>query len=161
MCDSLLPHGLEHSRPPCPSLSLGVCPNSCSLHQWFRPAISSSDALSLLTSIFPSIMVFCNESPVFIRWPKYWSFSYSISPSNDYSGLISAKIDWFDLLAVQGTFRSLFQDHSSKASVVLHSACFPVQLLQLYMTTGKTIHILDCMEINYTPIKMYRTELKY
>ena len=122
-------------------------------------SVMSSSHLLLLPSIFPSIRDFSTEWTLHIRWPKYWSFSCSISPSNDYSGLISAKIDWFDLLAVQGTFRSLFQHHSSKASVILHSAFFPVQLLQLYMITGKTIHILDCMEINYTPIKMYRTEL--
>ena len=90
---------------------------------------------------------------------KVLELSFSISPFNGYSGLICFRADWFDLLSVQGTFRSLFQHHSSKASVILHSAFFPVQLLQLYMITGKTIHILDCMEINYTPIKMYRTEL--
>ena len=95
--------------------------------------------LLLLPSIFPSIRDFSNESSVHIRWPKYWSFSFSISPSSEYSGLISLKIDWFDLLAVQGTFRSLLQHYSSKASILWHSAFFTVQLLQLYVTAGKTI----------------------
>ena len=95
--------------------------------------------LLLLPSIFPSIRVFSNESVLPIRWPKYWSFSFSISPSNEYSGLFSFKIDWFDLLAVQGTLKSLLQHHSSKASILLCSALFTVQLLHPYMTTGKTI----------------------
>ena len=97
--------------------------------------------LLLLPSIFPSIRVFSNESAPYIRWPKYWSFSFSfnISPSNQYSGLISFKIDWFDILAVQGTLKILFQHHSLKASILWHSAFFMVQLSHPYMTTGKTI----------------------
>ena len=95
--------------------------------------------LLLLLSIFPSIMVFSNESVLCIRWPKYWSFSFSISPSNEYSGLISFRMDWLDLLAVQGTLKSLLQHHSSKASIVWRSAFFIVQLSHPYMTTGKTI----------------------
>ena len=95
--------------------------------------------LLLLPSIFPSIKDFSSESAVHIRWPKYWSFSFSISPSNECSGLISLKIDWFDLLAFQGTFRSLLQQHSSKASILWRSAFFMVQLSQPYVTTGKTI----------------------
>ena len=94
--------------------------------------------LLLLPSIFPSIRVFSNESAFCIRWPKYWSFSFSISPSNDYSGLISFRIDWFDLLAVQGTLKSLLQHHNSKASILWRSAFFMVQLSCPYMTTGKT-----------------------
>ena len=94
--------------------------------------------LLLLPSIFPSIGVFFSESALRIRWPKHWSFSF-ISPSSEYSGLISHRIDWFDLLAVQGTLKSLFQHHSSKASILQHSAFFIVQLSHLYMTTGKTI----------------------
>ena len=93
----------------------------------------------LLPSIFPSIRVFSNESVLHIKWPKYWSFSFSISPSSQYSGLISFRIDWFDLLAVQGTFKSLLQHHSSKASILRCSAFFMVQLSHPYMTTGKTI----------------------
>ena len=95
--------------------------------------------LLLLPSIFPQIRVFSNESVLRIRWPKYWSFSFSISPSNEYPGLISFKMDWLDPLAVQGTLKSLLQYHSSKASILLHSAFFKVQLSHQYMTTGKTI----------------------
>ena len=95
--------------------------------------------LFLLPSIFPSIRVFLKESVLRIRWPKDWSFSFSTSPSNEYSGLISFRIDWFDLLAVQGTLKSLLQHHSSKASTLQHSAFFMVQLSHPYMTTGKTI----------------------
>ena len=93
----------------------------------------------LLPSIFPSIRVFSNESALRIRWPKYWSFSFNISPSNEHSGLISFRMDWLDLLAVQGTLKSLLQHHSSKASILLCSAFFIVQLSHPYMTTGKTI----------------------
>ena len=95
--------------------------------------------LFLLPSIFPSIRVFSNESVLHIRWTQYWSFSFSISPSNEYSGLISLRIDWIDLLAVQETLKSLFQHHSSKASVFQRSAFFTVQLSHPYMTTGKII----------------------
>ena len=94
--------------------------------------------LLLPPSIFPSIRVFSNESVLHIRWPKDWCFSF-ISPSNEYSGLISFRMDWLDPLAIQGTLKSLFQHHSSKASILLHSAFFIVQLSRLYMTTGKTI----------------------
>ena len=93
----------------------------------------------LLPSIFPSIRVFSNESVLHIQWPKYWSFNLSICPSIEYSGLISFRIDWFDLLVVQGTLKSLLQHHSSKASILKHSALFMVQLSYLYMTTGNII----------------------
>ena len=92
-----------------------------------------------LPSVFPSIRVFSNESALRIRWPKYWSFSFNISPSNEYPGLISFRMDWLDLLAVQGTLKSLLQHHSSKASIFQRSAFFIVQLSHPYMTTGKTI----------------------
>ena len=95
--------------------------------------------LLLPSSIFPSIRVFSNESVLHIRWPKYWSFSFSVSPSNEYSGLISFRIDWLDLVAVQGTLKSLLQHHSSKVSVLQCSALFIVQLSHPYMTTRKTI----------------------
>ena len=95
--------------------------------------------LLLPTSIFPSIRVFSNESALRIRWPKYWSFSFSISPSNEHPGLISFRVDWLDLLAVQGTLKSLLKYHSSKASILQRSAFFIVQLSHPYMTTGKTI----------------------
>ena len=98
--------------------------------------------LLLPPSIFPSIRVFSDESVLHIRWPKYWSFNFSISPSNEYSGLISFKMDWLDLLAVQGTLKSLLQHHSSKASILQHSAFFIVQLSHPYMTTGKN-HSFD------------------
>ena len=96
-------------------------------------------SLLLLPLIFPSIRVFSNESVLFLRWPKYWSFSFSISPSNEYSGLIPFRMDWLDLLPVQGTLKSLLQHHSSKASILQHSAFFTVQLSHPYMTTGKTV----------------------
>ena len=96
-------------------------------------------SLLLQPSIFPRIRVFSNKSALHIRWLKYWSFNFNISPSNEYSGLISFRMDWLDLLAVQGTLKSLFQHHSSKASILRHSAFFTVQLSHPYMTTGKTI----------------------
>ena len=100
--------------------------------------------LLLLPSVFPSIRVFSSESVLRIRWQKYWSFSFSISPSNEYSGLISFRTDWLDLLAVQGTLNSLLQHHSSKASIFQCSAFFIVQLPHPYMTTGKTIALTRC-----------------
>ena len=95
--------------------------------------------LLLLPSVFPSIRVFSNESALRMRWPNYWSFNFNISPSNEHSGLISFRMDWLDLLAVQGALKSLLQNHSSKASILWHSACFIVQLSHPYMTTRKTI----------------------
>ena len=132
--DCLRLNGLQHARPPCPSPSPEVCPSSCPLHQWCHPAIYLIlwRPLLLLPSNFPSIRDFSNESAVCIRWPKHWSFSFSISPSSEYSGLISLKIDWF---AVQGTFRSLLQHHC----LLQHSAFFTIQLSQQYTTTGKAI----------------------
>ena len=117
--DSLQPHGLQHARLPCPSPSPRVCSNSCPSSQ-LMPSnhLVLCCPLLLLPSIFPSIRVFSDESVLCIRWPKYWSFSFSISPSNEYSGLISFRIGWFDLLAVQGTLKSLLQHHSSKASIL-------------------------------------------
>ena len=141
MSNSLWPHELQHTRPPCPSPSPRVCPSSCSLHQWCHPAISSfwrRRPLLLLSSIFPSIRDFSNKSSVHIRWPTSRCFSFSITSSSEHSGLISLKTDWFDLLPVHGTFRSLLQHHSSKASILWCPAFFMVQLSQLYMTTGKT-----------------------
>ena len=99
------PHGLQHPRLPCPPPSPGICSNSCSLSQWWHPTILRHPLL-LLPSVFPSISVFSNKSALCIRWPKYWSFSFSISPSNEFSRLISFRIDWLDLLAVQGTLKS-------------------------------------------------------
>ena len=119
---------------------LGVCSNSCPLSWWWHPTISSSVVpFSPLPSIFPSIRAFSNESALHLRWPNYWNFSFSIIPSNEHRGMISFRMDWLDLLAVQGTIKSLLQCHSSKALILQHSAFFIVQLLHPYMTTGKTI----------------------
>ena len=135
-------HGLRHARLPCPSptpLSLSLLKlmsiESVTPSNHFIPCCP----LLLLPSIFPSIKVFSSEPVLHISQPKYWSFRFSISPSNEYSGLISFRIDQFDLLAVQGTFKSLLQHYSSKASNLWHSAFFMVQLSHPYMTTGKTI----------------------
>ena len=138
MSDSLWRHGLQHARPPCPSPTPGVYPNPCPLSQWCHPTISSS-VIPFLPSIFPSIRVLPNESALHIRWPKYWSFSFKISPSNEHPGLTSFRMDWLDLLAVHGTLRSLLQHHSSKPSILQYSAFFIVQLSHPYMTTGKTL----------------------
>ena len=140
MSDSLQPHGLQLTRPPCPSSTPRVYPNSCPFE-----SVMPSNHLILccpllhLPLIFPSIRVFSNGSALRIRWPKYWSFSFSISPSNEYSGLISLRMYWLDLLAVQGTLKSLLQHHNSKASIFQCSAFFIVQLSHPYMTIGKTI----------------------
>ena len=134
MSDSLTLHELQHTRPPCPSSTPGVYPNSSpSSH------LILCHPLLLPPSIFPRIRVFFNKSVLLIRWPKYWSFSFNISPSNEHPGLISFRIDWLDVLAVQGTLKSLLQHHCSKASILQHSAFFTVQLSHPYVTTGKTI----------------------
>ena len=141
MSDTLRPDGLQHTRLPCPSPYPRVFSNSRQLSQRCHPVISSSviPMSSFLSSIFPSIRVFSNELVLRIRWPKCWSFSFSISPSNEYSGLISFRMVWFDFLAVQGTPKSLPQHHSSKVAIFQCSAFFMAQLSQPYMTTGKTI----------------------
>ena len=135
LSDSLWPHGLQHARPPCPSPTPRVYSNSCPLSRWC-PLILCYPLLSF--SILPSIRVFSNESALHIRWPKYWSFSFSISPTDEHPGLLSFRMDWLDLTAVQGTLKSLLQQHSSKASILWRSAFFTVQLSHPYMTTGKT-----------------------
>ena len=142
MSNSLWPHELQHARPPCPSPTVGVHPNPCPLSQWCHPAISSSHPLLFLPSIFPTIRVLSNESALCIRWPKYWSLSLIISPSKEHSGLVSFRMDWLDLLAVHGTLKSLFQHHSSKASILRRSAFFAVQLSHPYTTTRKTIVLI-------------------
>ena len=139
--DSLWPHGLQHARLPCPALSPGVCPFMFRFMsvELMIPSISSSVfPFSSCPQIFPSIRVFSNESVLHIRWPKGWSFSFSISASNEYSGLISFGIDWFDLLAVKGLWRVFSQHHSLKVSFLRRLAFFMVQLTHLYMTIGKT-----------------------
>ena len=137
--DSSRPHGLQHVRRLCPSPAPGVYSNSCPSRWWCHPTISSYHPLLLLPSIFPSIRVFSNGSVLRIRWPRYWSFSFSISPSSEYSALISFRMGWLDLLAVQGTLKNLLQHHSSKASILQRSAFFIVQLSHPYITTGKTL----------------------
>ena len=143
--DSLQPHGLQHLRPPCPSPIPGVHPNPCPLSRWCHPTSvilchlipSSPSPPALNLSQHKGLFQWVGSSP---QVAKVWSFSFSITPSNEYSGLISFRIDWFDILAVQGTLKSLFQHHSSKALILRHSAFFfMVQLSQLYVTTGKTI----------------------
>ena len=126
--DSLWPHESQHARPPCPSPSPGVHSNSHPLSRWCHPAISSCHPLFLLPPILPSIRVFSNESTLHMRWPKYWSFSFSIIPYKEHPGLISFRKDWLDLLAVQGILRRLLQHHRSKASILRRSAFFIVQL---------------------------------
>ena len=133
----LRPHGLQHSRPPCSITNSQSLPKFMSIK-----SVMSSNHLILCCpillppSIFPSIRVFSNESVLHIRWPKYWRFSFSISPSDEYSGLISFRMDSFDLLVVQGTLKSFLQHHSSKTTILQHSAYFMVQLLHPYVTTG-------------------------
>ena len=142
MSNSLRPRGLQHPRPPCPS------PTSRASSLMPIESVMPSNhfilcrPLLLPPSIFPSIRVFSNESVLCIRWPKYWSFSFSISPSNEHPGLISSRMDWLNLLAVQGTLKSLLQHHSSKASILQCSAFFMVQLSHPYMTTRKTIALI-------------------
>ena len=137
--DSLRLHEPQHARPPSPWPTPGVHQHPYPLSQWCHPTFSSSvfHPLLLLSSNFPSIRVFSNESALCIRWPKYWSFSFNIGPFNEHSGLISFRMDWLDLLAVQGTLKSLLQHHSSKSSILQCSASFIVQLSHPYMTTGK------------------------
>ena len=140
MSHSLRLHELQHARPPCPSPTPGVHSNSCPSSQWCHPTISCSVfPFSYCLQSFPASGSFINESVLHIRWPKYWSFSFNISPSDEHPGLISFRMDWLDLLAVQGTLKSLLQHHSSKASILRCSAFFTVQLSHPYMTTGKTI----------------------
>ena len=139
MSDFLRPHELQHARPPCPSPTPRVHPNSV---HWVGDAIQPSHSLSSPSPPafnHSSIRVFSNESPLHIRWPKYWSFSFNISPSNEHPGLISFRMDWLDLLEVQGTLKSFLQHHSSKVSILRRSAFFTVQLWHPHMTTGNTI----------------------
>ena len=137
--DSSRPLGLQHARLPCPTSSPEACSNSSTESVMTCNHLILCCPFLLPPSVFPSIRVFSDESVLLIRWPKYWNFSFSISPSNEYSGLISFRMDWLDLLAVQGTLSCLLQHHSSNTSILWHSAFFMVQLSHPYMTTGKTI----------------------
>ena len=139
--DSLRPHEPQHTRPPCPSPTPGVYPNPCPLSRWCHSTISSSVIpFSSCSQPLPASGSFSNESTLCMRWPKYWSFTFNISPSNEHPGLISFRMDWLDLLAVQGTLKSLLQHHSWKASILRRSAFFTVQLSHPYMTTGSNLH---------------------
>ena len=157
-CPTLWPHWLQHTSLPVHHQLPGFTQTHVNR---VGDAIQPSHPLSSPSSppsIFPSIRVFSNESALHIRWPKYWSFSFNISPSNEHLGLISFRMDWLDLLAVQGTLKSLLQHHSSKASILQRSAFFLVQLSHPYMTTGKTIaltrwtfvgKVMSCFSICY------------
>ena len=136
--ESLRPHESQHSRPPCPSPTPGVHPDSRPSSQWWHPAILCHPLL-LLPPIPPSIRVFSNESTLHMRWLKYWSLSFSIIPSKQHPGLICFKMDQLDLLAIEGTLKSLLPNPSSKALILRCSAFFTVQNSHVYMTTGKTI----------------------
>ena len=138
MSDSLWPCGLHHASLSCPSLSHGVCLRSCPLNWWCHSRRLILCRPLLLSSIFPSIRVFSSESALWISWPKDWRLSFSTSPSNEYSGLINFRIDWFELLPVQGTLKSFLQ-HNSKALILQCSAFFMVQLSHPYTTVGKII----------------------
>ena len=140
--DPLQPHESQHARPPCSSPTPGVHSHSRPSSQWCHPAISSSVVpFSSCPQSLPA-SVFSSESTLHMRWSKYWSFSFSIIPFKEHPGLISFRMDWLDLLAVQGTLKSLLQHHSSKASIIRHSAFFTVQLSHPYMTTGKTVALI-------------------
>ena len=139
MSDSLQTHESHHARPPCPSPTPGVHSDSRPWSQWCHPAISFSVIpFSSCPQSLPASESF-PMSQLCMRWPKYWSFSFSIIPSKEILGLISFRMNWLDLLAVQGTLKSLLQYHSSKASILQHSAFFTAQLSHPYMTTGKTM----------------------
>ena len=141
--NSLQPHESQHARSPCPSPTPEFYWNSCPSSWWCHPAISSSVVpFSSCPQSFPASES-SNESTLHMRWPKYWSFSFNISPSNEHLGLISFRMDRLDLPAVQGTLKSLLQNHSSKASILWCSAFFTTQLSHPYMTTAKTIAWLD------------------
>ena len=137
MSNSLRPHGLQHARRPCSSPNPKACSNSCPSSWWCYPTIILCCPLLLPPSIFPSIRVFSNESFLHIKLTQYWSVSFSISPPNEYSELITFRIEWFDLLAVQDTLTSLLQHHSLKASILLRSAFCMIQLSHPYTTTRK------------------------
>ena len=161
MSDSLRPHESQHARPPCPTLN-----SQSSLRLTSIESVMPSShlilcrPLLLLPPIPPSIRVFSNESTLRMRWPKYWSFSFSIIPSKEIPGLISFRMDWLDLLAVQGTLKSLLQHHSSKASILRRSAFFTVQLSHPYMTTGKTIALTRWTFVGKVMLKILQARLQ-
>ena len=135
LCLTLRPQESQHARTPCPSPTPRVYSNSCPSSQWCHPTISSS--VVPFSSCPQSLPACSNESTLHVRWPNYWSFSFSVSPTSEHPGLISFRMDWLDLLAVQGTLKSLLQHHSSKASILWRSTFFAVQLSHPCMTNGK------------------------
>ena len=151
MSNSLRPRKSQHARPACPSPTPGVHTNSCPSSRLILCCL-----LLLLPPIPPSIRVFSKESTLHMRWPKYSSFIFNISPSNEHPGLISFRMDWLDLLAVQGTLKSLLQHHSSKASILRCSAFFTVQLSHPYMTTGKTVALTRWTFVGKVMSLLYR-----
>ena len=160
MSKSLRPHGLQHTRIPCPTPTPRARSNKLISIELMMPYnhLIPCCPLLFLPSIFLSMRVFSNESALHIRWPKYWSFSFSISPSNYYSGLISFTMDWFDLLAVQGALKGLLQHHScSKASILWCSAFFIVQLSHLYMTIENTIALTMCTFVSKVMPLLFNT----
>ena len=153
VCDYLRPHESQHARPPCPSPTPRVYPNSCLLSRWCHPAISSSVfPFSSCLQSFPASGFFSSQSVLHIRWPKDWSFSFSISPCNEYSGLISFGMDWFDLLEVQGTLKSLLQHHSSRASILQRSVFFTVQFSQEYWKNYSFDYTDHCQQSNVSTL---------
>ena len=144
MSDSLQPHELQHASLPCPSPTPGAYSNSSIESVMPSNHLILCHPFLLPLSIFPSIRDFSSESVLHIRWPKYWSFSFSISPSDEYSGLISCRMDWLDLLAVQGTLRSLLQHHSSKASILWYSAFFIFSI-----RFSKCVHVVICIRVSF------------
>ena len=156
---SLQPHGLQDASLSCAPVSPRACSNSCPLSQWSHPTFPSLVAPSPLALNLSQHRVFANKLALYIRWPKYWSFG--ISPSSEYSGLISFRIDWLDLLAAQGTLKSLLQLHSSKASIFCHSACFMVQLSHPYMTTGKIIALTIQIFVGKVMSLLFNTKCRF
>ena len=148
MSDSLWFHGLQYARLPCPSLSSRVCSNSYPLSQSYYLTISTSATLFFCLQSFPASRSFLRSRLFASRWPKYWRFSFSVSPSNEYSGLTSFKIDWFDLLAVQGALKSLLQHHNLKTSILWHSAFFMLELSRLSTTIGKNMALTIWMFVS-------------
>ena len=162
MSNSWQPHGLQHARVPCPSLFPKVCSNSYPLSWWcYLTILSSATPFLLLPSVFPSIRTFSSDLAFYIRWPKYWSFSFSINSSNENSGLISFRTDWFDLLVVQGILISLLQHHNSKASTLRCSAFCMVQLSHLCMTTGKIIDLTKWTFVSKVMSLVFNTWSKF
>ena len=157
MSYSLRPHGLQHTRLSRPSPTPGACSNSCPSSWWCHPTISSFIVpLLLIPLIFPSIRVFSNDSVLHIRWPKYWSFSFSTSPSNEYAKMISFRMDWFELLEVQGILKSLLQHHSLKASAVWCSSVGLIPTSSLHIHG----HILTQLPLSLFPWSTHLTAAK-